>query len=295
MQKLSTAVGRRDGLIVLTAEPGIGKTILCQALVDLLGRHALVSFVTEPPSGADDLLRTVLVDFGDVSRDDLANGGLAQTSVDGLAERLGGFLASLPDAHAVALVIIDNAHELPVAVLTDLRVLFAMAAEEKLLQVVLVGEPALTTLLGSTDLRPLDVLVALRTELHALAPEEVGGYVAHRLAVAGSTGRIQFDEDALDSVYALSQGVPRAVNLICDRALTIGYRTSAALIDNEIVQRAARELALVPAGSSWRDRLVVAALMAALMLAGAAGAGWVFRAPLARVLAQWQGAPRSLR
>jgi general secretion pathway protein A len=116
--------------------------------------------------------------------------------------------------------------------------------------------------------------------------------VAHRLAVAGSTGRVEFDAGAVDNVYALSQGVPRMVNLICDRSLTIGYRTSAAVIDHEIVERAAQELAIVPeAGTSWRDRLVLAALMVALMLAGAAGAGWVFHAPLVRALAQWHGAP----
>ena len=290
VQDLTAAVGRRDGLIVLTGELGIGKTTLCRALVDQLDRRTLVSFVTDPFSAADELLKTVLVDFGVISRDDVANGRLAETSVADLAGKLRDFLASLAVLQAVALLIIDDAHKLPAGASSGLRVLSEMAAEQKLLQVVLVGEPELAKLLRSADLRPLDGLVALRAELDPLAAEEIPGYVAHRLAVAGSTGRVEFDDEALARVYALSQGVPRVVNLICDRSLTIGYRSSAAVIDDAIVDRAARELALVPeAGTSWRDHLVLAALMLALMLAGAAGAGWVFRAPLARALAQWHG------
>jgi general secretion pathway protein A len=292
VEHLVAAIGRRDGLIVLTGEPGIGKTMLCRALVDQLGRRTLVSFVGEPFSAANELLKTVLVDFGVISRDDIANGRLAETSRDELAGKLRDFLASLVILKAVALLIIDDAHKLPAGLLSDVRVLSEMAAEQKLLQVVLVGEPGLTTLLQVADPRPLDDLVALRAEIDPLVAEEIPGYVAHRLSVAGSTGRVEFDDRALANVHALSQGVPRLVNLICDRSLTIGNRASAAIIDVDMVNRAAQELALVPeAGTSWRDRVVLAALMLALMLAGAAGAGWVFRTPLTRALAQWHGPP----
>ena len=293
LRDLTAAVGRRDGAIVLTGEFGVGKTTLCRALVDQLGRRTLVSFIVEPFSSVQELLKTVLVDFGVISRADVVSGRLMEASQDDLAAKLRGFLESLTALQAVALLIIDDAQKLPAAVLGELQSPLEIAAEQKLLQVLIVGEPELATLLRSADLRKVNSRISLRSELGPLAAEEVPAYVAHRLAVAGGPGRATFADAALARMNSLSQGTPRTVNLICDRALTMGYRASAHLIDEELVNRAARDLGLLPeaghstAVSLWRGRLVMVLLMLALMLAGAAGAGWMFRGPLMRALARW--------
>ncbi len=293
LRDLTAAVGRRDGAIVLTGEFGVGKTTLCRALVNQLGRRTLLSFVAEPFSSVQELLKTVLVDFGVISRADVVSGRLMEASQDDLAAKLRGFLESLTALQAVALLIIDDAQRLPAAVLGELQSALEIAAEQNLLQVLIVGEPELATLLRSADLRKVDSRISLRSELGPLTAEEVPPYVAHRLAVAGGPGRATFADAALARVYSLSQGTPRIVNLICDRTLTMGYRASAHLIDEELVNRAARALGLLPeaghstAVSLWRGRLLMVLLILGLMLAGAAGAGWTFRGPLMRALARW--------
>jgi general secretion pathway protein A len=163
-----------------------------------------------------------------------------------------------------------------------------MAIEHKLLQVLLVGEHGLAEQLRRTDLQPWDRRIRLRAELGPLAEGEVAGYVAHRLAVAGSIDSL-FDGEAMVRVSALSRGLPGTVNALCDRVLTIGARESAPVVDETLVDRAARELGLVSdiaSGSPWRRRIALLAVMVALMLAGAATA-WMYREPLTRALANW--------
>jgi type II secretory pathway predicted ATPase ExeA len=291
LQDLVSSVNRRDPIAVCTGERGIGKTLLCRALVDQLDRRTLVSFVTDAPSSAEDLLRTLLVDFGVVSPDDATTGGLAAASRDDLAGALRDFLGSLVVLQASGLLIIDGAHSLQGPVLQELRALAELAAGGTLLQIVFVGEPALTRLLKTNDLRAVNEHVKVRVEIGPLDEDEIPGYVAHRIAVAGRGGRVEFGESALRKMFAVSRGVPGLVNQICDRALTRGYQSSASHIDADIVEQAAQDAGLSPAegGDSVRDRALIAVLMVSLMLVGAAAAGWVFREPLSRAWAQWRG------
>lgn len=296
LQELLASVGRRDVVAVLTGDPGIGKTMLCRALVDQLDRRTLVAFVSQTVPSPDDLLKTLLVDFGVISQADVAAGRMASASHDDLAKALRDFLASLAVLQASALLIVDDAHKLSSAVLGELRGLAEVAAAGHLLQIVVVGESGLTRLLRTGDLRPLDEHVAVRAELGPLDEEEVPGYVAHRLAVAGRGERVDFSETALSRIFALSHGVPGVVNQLCDRALTLGYQSSASRIDSDFVEEAAQQVGLTAAeaAESWHDRALIAVLMIALMLAGATGAGWVFREPLRRVWTQWHGYGASL-
>ena len=291
LQELVSSVGRHDAVAVFTGEPGIGKTMLCRTLVDQLDRRTLVSFVSGAVPSPDDLLKTLLVDFGVISPDEATAGRLASASHDDLAGALRDFLGSLAVLQASALLIVDNAHTLSSAVLRELSGLCDVAAAGHLLQVVLVGEPGLTRLLSTNDLRAIDEHVTVRVELGPLEEDEVAGYVAHRLAVAGRGERVEFSDGALRRVFALSRGVPGVVNQICDRALTLGYQSSASRIGADFVEEAAQQAGLSPAeaGESWRDRVLIAVLMIALMLAGAAGAGWVFREPLSRAWTEWHG------
>jgi general secretion pathway protein A len=185
---------------------------------------------------------------------------------------------------------VDDAHGLQTPVLEELRGLADTAAEGKLLQILLVGEPALTRLLKTNDLRAVNDRVKVRVELGPLDEDEISGYVAHRIAVAGRGGRVEFGESALRKVFALSRGIPGLVNQICDRALMLGYQSSASHIDADFVEQVAQDTGLVQAesGNSVRDRALIAVLMLSLMLAGAAGAGWVFREPLGRAWTGWR-------
>jgi type II secretory pathway predicted ATPase ExeA len=300
LRDLTAAIGRRDGVILLTGAFGVGKTTLCRALVAQLGRRTLVSFVGETPEAARDLLETVLADFGVISRADAAGGSSREASRDNLASTLRNFLASLAALQAVALVVIDDAHKLTPAALGDLQVLGELAAEHKLLRLLLVGEPDLDAALRHAELKKLSDLIGLRAELRPLAAGDVADYVAHRLAAAGAADSLRlglFQRDALARVHALSGGMPRAVNLICDRALAMGQQVSARSIDESLVDRAARDVGppaeVGPAGPSWTRRMLLAGLMLVLMLSGAASAGWMLREPLTRVLARWHVLPGS--
>ncbi len=294
LQDLLSSVGRHDAVAVLTAEAGVGKTTLCRALTEQLDRRTLVSFITGGVTSPDHLLRTLLVDFGVISADDLTTGRLASASHDDLAGALRDFIGSLAVLQASALLIVDDAHALPAAVFGELCALSDLAASAHLLQIVLVGEPSLTRQLRARDLRAIEDRVTLRTELGPLEPDEVDGYVAHRLAVAGRGDRVGFSEGAARHVFRLSGGVPGVINQIGDRALTLGCQASASHIGRDLVDQAAEQIGLVSAdeGGSWRERVLVALLMLALMLAGAAGAGWLFRAPLGRAISHFSSGRR---
>jgi len=289
LQDLISSINKRDAVALLTGPAGIGKTILCRALVDQLDRRTLVSFVADPAGSPEQLLKTLLVDFGVISQAEASAGHLVSASRDDLAGALRDFLGSLTALQATALLIVDDADRLPPAVFQELRNLSDTAASGRLLSMVLVGDGSLERQLRTGDLRALDERVALRAALGPLEQDEISGYVAHRLAVAGRGERIDFSEPALQHLFALSGGVPGIVNRICDRALTLGYQASASRIDGDFVDEAAQQLGLSSAegADAWRDRALIALLMLGLGLAGAAGAGWVFREPLSRAISQF--------
>jgi len=274
-------------LVVLTGSRGIGKTTLCRALVEHLDRRTLVSLVTSAQS-TDDLLKRLLVDFGVISNDQTAS-QLASASHDDFAGALNSFLESLTVLQASALIIVDDADSLPSVVLRELLGLFDRTGYRGLLQMVLVGEPGLNRLLRKRDLRGFEVRVARRIQLGPLAEHETFGYVAHRQSVARRGEKIQFEDSALRDVFTLSEGVPGFVNEICGRALAVAVESPSRSVDATIVAQVAREIGVrIGRASRWRDRLVVAAVLVVMLLAGAGAASWVFRTTLARAIAHWR-------
>ncbi|MBI3265248.1 MAG: AAA family ATPase, partial [Acidobacteria bacterium] len=293
-QKMLGAIRRREAMVVLTGEIGVGKTTLCRGVIEQLDRHTFTSFVVDPFESAEDLLKTVLVDFGVISRDDLARGRLTNASRADLAAVLRDFLFSLAPLQAFAVVFIDEAQNLPVDLLAQMRVLADTEGDARLLQVVLVGQPSLLTTLARPELRQLAQRISIRCTLEPLAGDEVAGYVMNRLAIAGGGLRVEFGDGSLECVYELSAGVPRVVNLLCDRALSVGYGLSASVIDARIVEAAAEDLDLDPPMSGASAARITAAIVALMLLVllGAAGAAYVFRARLSAVVTEWQAAPQ---
>jgi general secretion pathway protein A len=163
----------------------------------------------------------------------------ARTTRKDLHDTLNAFLLrELAANHNVALIV-DEAQNLRPSVLEQIRLLSNLETEkEKLLQIILVGQPELGELLDRDNLRQLKQRIALRHHVAPLAADEVGEYIAHRLHVAGGNGRIQWEPEALASIYEYSAGVPRLINVLCDKALLAGYVAETFVIGAPIIRRA---------------------------------------------------------
>ncbi len=222
---LQYAIDRREGFVVVTGDIGTGKTTLCRALLEQIDRTTFTALVLNPFLTEEDLLKRILQDFGVISCEDLKIGRMANATKQELIETLYEFLLSLIPQNAGAVLIIDEAQNLPLPVLEQIRILSNLETDkEKLLQIILVGQLNLLTLLRSPEMRQLDQRVSIRYQLEPLDAGSVAAYVSHRLAIAGGNGAaVIFASTALKEVYRWSGGIPRLINLICDRALLAAF------------------------------------------------------------------------
>jgi type II secretory pathway predicted ATPase ExeA len=242
---LLNGIRRREGLIVLSGDIGTGKTTLIRSVLQHLDRRTFSAVVPDPFVSREDLLKMLLVDFGVVSIADLKRGSLNGATRPDLSYPLYEFLDSLVPLQAFAVVIVDEAQNLPLPLLEEIRILSDLEGREKLLQVVLVGQPELRDNLKQPQMRQVDQRVSVRVELSPLALEDVAGYVQHRLNVAGDgDSRAMFSEGAIEAVHRGSGGTPRLINKICDRALTRGFEMHASRIEADVVTEAVRDLGL---------------------------------------------------
>ena len=282
---LQYAIRRREGFVVVTGDIGTGKTTLCRAILDQLDRKTFTALVLNPFITEEDLLRMILQDFGVVSREEIKRGRLAGVSKQELIDTLNEFLLSLLPLRASALLIIDEAQNLPLRVLEQIRILSNLETDkEKLLQIVLVGQLNLRDLLRSPELRQLDQRVSIRYQLRPLSRDETSAYVAHRLAIAGGGAAVTFAPKALSVLHRCSGGIPRLINLLCDRALLGGYSARTNRITPDLVTKAASSLDLQPLRSpvsAWirRKAAAIVAASAVLALLGAGAYGRIAHAP----------------
>jgi general secretion pathway protein A len=297
VQTLLDAIHRRDELIVVAGEAGVGKTMVCRAVVDQVDRRTATSFLGAPFVSADDLLETMLADFGAISKEDLARGRLAPLATKTraeLTETLRSFVEALAERQASAVVVVDDAQELPVDVLEQLSVLPGFDGASHVLQAIFAGRPEFLETLALPQLKALAGRVALRCDLGPLKADEIAGYVRDHLAVAGTSARVEFDDGALRRAFELSAGNPRLLNVLCDRALELGRERSASVIDVDLIEAAAAESEIAPAETEARGLLrfvAGAVVLTVLMLVGAMAAAFVFREQLSRVIVQWQAIP----
>lgn len=255
----------QGGFVVLTGEVGTGKTTVCRCLLQQLPSHVDVAYVINPRQSVTELLQSILAELGLDLGDEITSNKLL---VDLLNERL-------LEGHAQGrntILIIDEAQNLAPDVLEQLRLLTNLeTSERKLLQLILLGQPELNTLLGSPALRQLAQRVTARYHLAALSRVDVGEYIAHRLAIAGFQGAL-FTAAAVRHVARRSRGIPRLINLICDRALLGVYASSGRRVDYHTSRRAAAEV--MPSTTttvwSWRTRVLLG-----LGLTSIAGLGYL--------------------
>ena len=284
-EELLAAIRRREGLIVLTGDMGTGKTTLCRAAIYQLDRKTFTTFVPDSYLTREDLLRMLLVGFGEVSVQDLKQGRLRGTPRADLGVQLYEFLTSLESVDAFAALVIDEAQNLSAPLLDEIRALSEMEAGRRLLQIVLVGQPELRSRLRLPEMQKIAQRVTTVCELPPMSREGVGGYVSHRLAaVGGARDRVEFSAQALDLVFSGSAGIPRLVNRICDRALLYGYVDRTSQIGLVHVGRALQDLEMAPP----RNKLFIAPPVETV----AAGAETV--APAAETAATSTDAPGNL-
>jgi general secretion pathway protein A len=229
------------GFVLLTGEIGAGKTTVCRCFLEQIPARCNVAYIFNPKLSVLELLITVCHEFG-IKFPALTAAGTPPTVkdyVDGLNEYL-------LRTHAVGqnnVLIIDEAQNLSPDVLEQLRLLTNLeTSERKLLQIVLIGQPELRGMLARPELEQLAQRVIARYHLDALSEKETAQYISHRLAVAGLKGVLPFDGGALRRIHQLARGVPRRINLLCDRALLGAYATGKARVDRAIVDKAAQEV-----------------------------------------------------
>jgi general secretion pathway protein A len=276
IRQLLDAARRNEGVILLTGDVGTGKTTIARALLTRLDKTSFASLVLNPFLSVDELLREILLDFGVISRDDIRSGRAVSASRHDLTSTLHDFLLSLHPIGAHGVLIIDEAQHLAAEVLEQIRVISTVETNTtRLLQVILIGQPGLLDSLAQEPLRQLDSRVSVRAMLKPLARDDVDAYVSHRLSVAGNSGAVRFDSRAIDAVTSLTGGVPRLINLLCDRALMAGAQAGTHTIDAAIVGEAGDVLAMTapdaPARSHRWPWHRVLWIVAALVVLGGGG------------------------
>lgn len=254
---LQYALDRREGFAVITGDIGTGKTTLCRALLQQTDKKTLTALLLNPFLSEEDLLKAILQDLGVRGNKERRVASHPPSKQD-LISTLYDFLVSLIPRGARAVLIIDEAQNLPLTILEQIRILSNLETDkEKLLQIVLVGQLNLVPLLRSPELRQLDQRVSIRYQLKPLVEEEVTAYILYRLAFARGARTVTFAPKALELVYQYSGGIPRLINLLCDRSLLGGYSAQTTRIHADLVSAAAENLDLAPAEpaqQSWLSR-----------------------------------------
>jgi general secretion pathway protein A len=223
-----------EGFILVVGQVGTGKTTLCRALVQHVDSGVTLGFIFNPSSSETELLAAINREFGIPT--------VARTR-DDLIEELNRFLLQERAAGRRALLVIDEAQNLEPEVLEQVRLLSNLETErEKLIQIVLIGQPELDEKLQRSELRQLRQRITVHWRLDAFTRGESAAYLRHRLEVAGARDPELFTRGAVTALHRLSRGVPRVINALADRALLVGYAAGSRRVGLREVRRAAREL-----------------------------------------------------
>jgi general secretion pathway protein A len=260
----------KKGFMVVTGGIGTGKTTLCRSLLAGLDSSVATALIFNPALSDIELLKTVNEEFG-------VRMGRGRATKKRYLDALNGFLMRNFAAGKNAVLLIDEAQNLPHGVMEQIRMLSNLeTVREKLIQIILLGQPELLRLLALPSLRQLNERITVRYDLKPLAREEVHHYIEHRIATAGGRTETIFAPGSYGLIYRTSRGIPRRINAICDRALLVAYGKDLRTVDRCLVRAAVRDIGpgyLTEAGTAGANRIacgiIVAALLgAALLLAG---------------------------
>ena len=240
---LSAAIARRESVMLVLGDLGVGKTTLCRTLLDLQERKSRAALVGNALLSPEDLLRLMLQDLGAMTTEEIQQGALQGATRAQLLVMFDAFLERLKATGDGALMIVDEAHSLPPSTKEQVMEIAALSANhDRVLQLLLAGQPAL----GGAPMLPshADDRLSARCRLQPLGRDECEGYIIHRVAIGGGNA-VTFSTAAIDVIYALSGGIPRFVNLLCERALHEGATREANRIEPAMIESTAAALDLI--------------------------------------------------
>ncbi|GJL79646.1 MAG: hypothetical protein NPINA01_26350 [Nitrospinaceae bacterium] len=269
-------INQREGFMSIVGDVGTGKTTLCRCLLDKLDNNIQVALILNPMLSDMDLLRTCVHDlevqptsvFAENSvsaspslevdpSEEVNLGWVNRASKKELLDALNTFLLEQHRAGGSTVLIIDEAQNLPMDVMEQLRILSNLETEkEKLLQIIFVGQLELNDKLKSPELKQLNQRISIRYEISPLSQEETVQYINHRLLVAGAGARVSFKPSAVKEIFKYSQGYPRLINLVCDRALLSGYNDQVEVIDRPQVSQGIKSLLGEEENNYYRDYFI---------------------------------------
>ncbi len=234
---LKYGIESRKGFVMLTGEVGTGKTTLLNKLLRFLRAKGLsTAYVFNPRLKVMEFLQYMMADFG-LPAD--SNGKAAYL------QRLNQFLLERYSAGKTAVLIVDEAQNLSKDVLEEIRMLTNLeTSTEKLLQIILCGQPELEAMMKDPSLRQLRQRIAIRARTHPLTLEETGKYVNVRLAIAGASADPIFSTESVESIFEYSRGIPRVINLLCEHALITGFADQLRPIPARVLKQVAKEFEL---------------------------------------------------
>jgi general secretion pathway protein A len=241
---LSEAIARRECLMLVLGDLGVGKTTLCRTLLDAQERRTRAALVGNALLSRDDLLRLMLQDLGAVPKEDARLGVLRRASRPELLDLFNDFVGRLRANSEGAVMIIDEAHCLPQATKDQVVEIACFDSNrDRVIQFLLAGQPAIGS--GAAMFPDVaDVRFGVRARLLPLERDECERYIAHRLAIAGAN-RVTFSTAAIEVIYALSGGMPRLVNLLCERGLQGAADAGASVVEAQMIDSAASALDLI--------------------------------------------------
>jgi general secretion pathway protein A len=249
LSSLLYSINHRKGFIVITGEIGSGKTTVCRTMLNQLDKHTEIALITNTHLNGKDLLMTIL--------EDLEIDFNPNWTKSRLLSRLNDYLVEQLQRGRNVVLIIDEAQNLKPLVLEEVRMLSNLETEtEKLIQIILIGQPELKNTLALSRLDQLRQRVSFYFHLSALDFFETKEYILHRLKIASGSEQIYFTEEALKLVYQFSKGVPRLINQICDLAFLTGYVDAVPIIDERIMSEVIEESPMQKL--SFEEKLILA-------------------------------------
>ncbi|MFC0169467.1 AAA family ATPase [Pseudoduganella danionis] len=232
-------VGSGGGFVLLTGEIGAGKTTVCRCFMEQIPENCKLAYIFNPKLSVEELLLSICDEFGIV----LPAHGAGAVSVKTYVDAINAYLLASHAQGRNNVLIIDEAQNLSAAVLEQLRLLTNLeTSERKLLQIILIGQPELRSMVAQPELEQLAQRVIARYHLGSLTAAETGAYVEHRLAVAGAVASAPFPRTLMPLLHKLTKGVPRRINLLCDRALLGAYVENQPQVTRAILRKAAAEV-----------------------------------------------------
>jgi len=263
---LTYALSQGDGFVEITGEVGTGKTTLCRVFLANLDDSTHAAYIFNPKLDATQLLKAI--------NDEFAVDSCADNAKD-LIDNLNAFLLQSKSEGKKAILLIDEAQNLTPSVLEQLRLLSNLeTTTDKLLQIILVGQPELGVMLDSYELRQLGQRITLSCYLAPLNFTETKEYINHRLHIAASKQTVKFDRVSSKLIYKYSQGIPRRINIVCDRVLLTAFGLDSRKITGKITRMALRELSARSTLKRRRPINFKKIALSALVLIGIVSSGW---------------------